>query len=386
MRVRKSLLTLGTVDQYTEETVTTGDVSRWNWRSRGSLLADRSGRMPFDTLDETGRRPFEIAVVPPDRISPMPQAAQDELLQQARSLTRERNYPSAIELYRQILATDPDCIRANESLALLYYATGDSAAAIEQYQKLIHLEPREARHCVNLGAIYNRLGQYQRAAETLRKAIARDKRNADAYYNLGIAERKLNLLPMAASAYKEAIRLNPTLAEAHQNLGNVYLDQHNYGLAIASYRKALEIRPDFEKAKLGLERAEEEQRKAKAAISPFGRLVSAETSRMQIQVSDTRELTDAERFADRQELARLSDELQAQLSECLDFLANTLGSKLIELQKVAADGKAPLGMLSRAVHENQEAFQKWAELRSRFRQKILQLRAHEDLLKSSVPT
>lgn len=304
------------------------------------------------------------------------------LLQQARQMARQRNFPAAIELYRQLGAAAPDSVAVHEGLATAAFVSGDLDLAVQEFQRLTQLEPLQARHHVNLGAVLNRAGNYQKATDALRKAIQRDRKSAEAYYNLGIAHRKLNQLSLAVSAYKEAIRINPAMAEAYQNLGNVYSEMKNYPLAISHFQKALEIDPNFERARVGLERAEDAARNAKAAINPFGRLVAAPNSTTGHVTGDQRELTDSERLFDRQMVCRLADEISTLISDSNRFLRSELAPAILELERSVAEGNFSGLGYNRAAHHFFDAIDSWRQLQTRTRAKLRELRSHDDRMTS----
>jgi len=311
----------------------------------------------------------------------MSNATIDALLQQARALTRNKDYSGSSAIYRQILESNPDSVPGHEGLAMVAFVSGDYALAVTEFLRLSQLEPMDARHYVNLGAVFNREGDHAKAVDALRKAIQRDRRCADAYYNLGIAQRKMNQLSMAVSAYKEAIRIDPQMAEAYQNLGNVYSEMSNFQLAILNFKKALEIRPDFEKALVGLQRAEESVKKSKAATNPFGRLVGGDASSViRAPMIDARELSPEERLVDRQQVRRLADELHSLAVECDDFLKTRLEPAILELQRSVAEGDFRGLGFNKSTTRFREELDSWEQLRAAMKRKMLELRGHEELI------
>ncbi|MDP1799077.1 MAG: tetratricopeptide repeat protein [Planctomycetaceae bacterium] len=310
----------------------------------------------------------------------MPSATHDPLLQRARSLTRERKYLEAIGIFQEILETDPDSVEGREGLAMAYFISGEFAPAVENFEKLTFLQPTEARHYVNWGAVLNRTGKHKEAADILRRAIQRNRKSADAYYNLGIAQRHLKQPSMAVSAYKEAIRLDPQMAEAYQNLGNVYLEIGSHQLAISSFQKALEVRPDFEKARVGLTRAEDAVEKARASRNPFGRLVESQAQKSATQVTFDRELSNAERHEDRQQVSALALEIKTLGDACAATLHDQVERRLHAMTRVAAESAESPTALIVAAEEFRNALQQWMSLRQQMRRRILELRGHEELM------
>lgn len=308
----------------------------------------------------------------------MSQVDLEALYQQGRAALKSRQIDEALDLFGQVLAVAPQHGESRESLASALFLKGDYGAAAEEYATLADQQPNQARFYVNLGAVLNRMGEHKQAEEALRKALHRDHRNADAYYNLGITYRKTNQTNLAISAYREAVRLNPQMAEAYYNLGNVYADMENHTLAAMSFRKALEIRPDFEKASLSLARSEKLMETARKAISPFGRLAPP-PSQVTAPVS-TRELTEAERLEDRRKLRQLAEQIEHLSELAITYLREELEPRLIGVQKVVAGGGGRDLALNRAGEELREAVEEWAKLRRQLRRKVIELRAHEELI------
>ena len=304
----------------------------------------------------------------------------DALCKLAGSCLEMDQVKQAKELYDKAIAEEVDCVDAHQGLATIAYLEADYPAAAAHYIKLTLLQPMEARHLTNLGAIHNFMGEFTQAAEVLRKAITRDKRNAEAYYNLGIAQRKLKQTQMAMSAYREAIRLNPKMAEAYQNLGNLYVESANMPMAILNFKKAIEIQPDLEKAHLGLNKAEAASKQAKTISNPFGRLVNPQIQQVNSAAATTRELSDAERYDDRQEVKHLADDIERLSKEGLEFLKTTLEPAILELQRTMAEGSKAHVPLVDVAEVYQSAASQWVEHRKTVKRKVLELRAHEELI------
>lgn len=312
----------------------------------------------------------------------MSRAEVEALCKLARECLQLEQTKQAKELFDKAIAADIDCADAHDGLASIAFMAGDIPAAITHFIKLTLLKPMESRNFINLGAIYNKQGEYAKAVDVLRKAIQRDKRSAESYYNLGIAQRKLKQYQMAISAYREAARLNPKMAEAYQNLGNVYMDIDNVQMAIINFKKALEIKPDFERARLALEKAEAITNSAKEAENPFGRLVNAQSMQTGSKSSVTmvRELTDAERYDDRHEVKHLADEIERLSKGCLEFMKQKLEPAIVELQRTMAEGEKAQVSLADVAEAYNEARTQWADLRKALKRKVLELRAHEELI------
>lgn len=306
--------------------------------------------------------------------------AVDQLCHDGRVFLKRQDYTAAVEAFKQAVALDPDSCDAHEGLATCAYVAGDLPTAVAEYLKLTHLQPMESRYLTNLGAIHNRLGEHMKACDFLRKAIQRNKKCAESYYNLGIAQRKLKQNAMAVSAYKEAIKLSPLMVEAHQNLGNVYVDMGNLQMAVASFKKALEIKPDFDKARVGLEKAEEQLAQAKNKNSAFGRLDAMESTVTNVGAVATRELREDERYEDRKCLRQLAEEIERVGKDCADHLRLRVVPAIMEIERAIAHGPDEAHFLVEAAETFRGATSHWSTLRQSLKEKVADLKSHEQIL------
>ncbi|MFQ5730812.1 MAG: tetratricopeptide repeat protein [Planctomycetaceae bacterium] len=198
----------------------------------------------------------------------------DERLKRGQTSLRSGDPSGAAELFRQVVADNPDDAQAHEGLGTACFLIEDYDAAIAAFEAVTRLQPKQARARINLGAIYNRRGEYAAAIDALRSALQRDRKSGEAYYNMGLAHKGLDQLGLAVSAYREAVRLSPEMAEAHQNLANAYREMNNLRQAENHYRKALELRPDWEKAMRGLQHVQRELEQQQEELA-LGRLAAA---------------------------------------------------------------------------------------------------------------
>lgn len=301
----------------------------------------------------------------------------ESLCKQARRALRKGDGSQAIQLLRQAIEADGDYAGAHEGLGTACFLAKDYDGAIEHFTRASQLKPRDGKSLINLGAVYNRIGESQKAADALRRGIQRDSRSSEGYYNLGIAYRHLNDLSMAVSAYREAVRLNPEMAEAHHNLANVYVQMGNHRKAIEHYKHALEVKPSFERAVRGLRKAEEAASASKTEEGPFGRLVNEAAYAQRADEQVGRELTEAERFEDRQTIRAVSAEIAACTRVFLDHLKADMLSSLLSVSRDVSHG-ADLTRSSIADYEKfHDAIARSRQLRDELKQKIAELQAHE---------
>ncbi len=303
-----------------------------------------------------------------------------QLVEQAKQSIKSRQFDEAIKLFQEAIAQEEFNVKLHESLVSAFILAKEYELASQQLERILRIAPQNVNAMINLGAMYNKLGKHKAAADILRKSIAKDKNSAHGYYNLGIAQRHLGDMVMAAWAYREAIRIDPNMADAHQNLGNVLLEIGQLKQAIEHYETALKINPDFRAAQRGLERAKGEKDKAKQVTNPFGRLVDESMIQGAALPQLDRELTDVERLNDRSTVYKLTLNIELASTALVEFLKNDLERVLSALNRSIAQESVSPGSISRAYEEYQTAVTRCSNLRRALKRKMLELRAHEELM------
>lgn len=184
------------------------------------------------------------------------------------------NLSQAEELYRQVLAADPDNPNANHLLGVIAHEEGQHDIAVLLIQKAIQSDPNFAEAYYNLGNALKESGRLDEAIAVYRKAIELNPDIAEVHNNLGSALQKKGLLDEAIAGYGKAVSIKPDFAEAHYNLGIALQETGPLDEAIASYRKALSIRPDYAKAHNNLGNALQEADLLDEAIASYGKALS----------------------------------------------------------------------------------------------------------------
>lgn len=113
-------------------------------------------------------------------------------------------------------------LQANFLAAVQAEEVGDKQRAIELYDQLLVSDPDYAPPYINLGTIYFHLRQYGRAEELYRRATLVDPEYVLAFFDLGNVLDELDRLDESVAAYRQAIALAPHYADAHYNLALAY--------------------------------------------------------------------------------------------------------------------------------------------------------------------
>lgn len=100
--------------------------------------------------------------------------------------------------------------------------TGDKQSAIALYEEIIARDPDYAPACINLGTIHFHLRQYGRAEALYRRATEADPGYVLAFFDLGNVLDELERLDESIAVYRQAVALAPHYADAHYNLALAY--------------------------------------------------------------------------------------------------------------------------------------------------------------------
>src|SRR5246500_5019959 len=130
------------------------------------------------------------------------------------TLERQKKYDQAEEMFRKVLANDPQ-----NSMALNYlgYMLADRGVKLEEalglIKKAVELEPSNGAYLDSLGWAYYRLGKYDQAEEQLVKASQRIGTDPTVHDHLGDVYQKTGRLKLAVAHWERAVaEWNKTVA------------------------------------------------------------------------------------------------------------------------------------------------------------------------------
>jgi tetratricopeptide (TPR) repeat protein len=155
---------------------------------------------------------------------------------------------AAEDIYRQILATEPNQPAALERLGVLAHQRGRYDQAVEYLGEAVKFCATEAAVHNNLGEAYRALGNHSEAVACYRRALELEPDRAEIHNNLGIVLVTQGHFKEATPCFQRAVELKPDFAEAHNNLGAVLQDQGRVAEAIPWHQRALHLRPNFAEA------------------------------------------------------------------------------------------------------------------------------------------
>ena len=158
----------------------------------------------------------------------------------------------AEDLYRQILAADPNHVDALHMLGVLALQAVRPEAAIDLIGRAIALRGDNATFHNNIGEAYRSLGRLDDAVAHFAKATDLDPHAAEGHMNLGNARKQQGRFDEAIADYRRALELKPGYAEAHMNLGVALMQRARSAEAADQFRQALSLNPNFPEALMNL--------------------------------------------------------------------------------------------------------------------------------------
>jgi Tfp pilus assembly protein PilF len=127
--------------------------------------------------------------------------------------------------------------------AVGHHRRGEGGAARELYRQVLAREPNQPDALHLLGLLSQQEGDPRRAAELIRRAIARDPRAPEFQRSLAGALLALDDREGAKQALRTALSLRPTDHEVALRLGAMLLEGGNPATALVYLRRAVELRP-----------------------------------------------------------------------------------------------------------------------------------------------
>jgi predicted O-linked N-acetylglucosamine transferase (SPINDLY family) len=152
---------------------------------------------------------------------------------------------AAEQIYRRILAADPQHADALHLLGVIAHQVGNHAGAVSYISQAIQRDSAKATYHNNLGEAYRALGRFSEAIPCYQQAVRLEPQFAGFHYNLGLTYKDAWQLWEAVACYQRALQLQPDHVQAHNNLGNAFQAQGLIAEAVACFREALQLKPDY---------------------------------------------------------------------------------------------------------------------------------------------
>lgn|GEM_PF-3670992 len=131
-----------------------------------------------------------------------------------------------------------------EDLAKIIYNTGKKENALELYQQIVVSDPQNADAHYHVGLIYGALGQRTEELNAYIETVENDANHADAWKRLGNLLYQGHNLSGAVKAYREVVRLRPEDKEALRNLGQLLELSGDEKGALEYNQRAMQVVPN----------------------------------------------------------------------------------------------------------------------------------------------
>ncbi len=165
-------------------------------------------------------------------------------------------------------------IQQTFDLAVGHHRAGRLAEAEQLYRQILALQPEHVDAMHLLGAIAHQAGRNDDAIDLMRRAIALRPAFPEAYNILGFALNNKRLFDEAIAAFQQSIALNPNIPEVYNNLGNALKDNGRFDEAIVALRHAIALRPNFASAHYNLGNSLAANGQLDEAIAAFRRAIA----------------------------------------------------------------------------------------------------------------
>ena len=153
----------------------------------------------------------------------------------------ENHNTEAINCYKNCLTLNPESIKANLQLGIIYLKTKSYEESLKCLQKVIKLDNNNITALVAIGNVYLEMKQYSEAKNYLVSALKLDKKNIAGNAALGDAYFGMNEINEALQKYIYVNRLNENIPEVQLNLGHCFFINEKFDSAISHYLKAIKL-------------------------------------------------------------------------------------------------------------------------------------------------
>jgi tetratricopeptide (TPR) repeat protein len=162
------------------------------------------------------------------------------------------NYPDAIRLHGQIIATHPDDALAHYHRGFALGMLGRHLEELAEYREAIRLGLKKWDLFLNLGRVYLEQGDLAASTGAFTTAVSLGPDHAEAHFNLGLAYERRGMIASAEQQMLIAVRLDPGQADARNMLGLVYAEEGDFLRARKIWTDLARTDVDFEPARRNL--------------------------------------------------------------------------------------------------------------------------------------
>ena len=153
----------------------------------------------------------------------------------------DNHYHEAINCFKSCLLINPESIKANLQLGIIYLKIKKYDESLNCLNKVKDLDPKNILGLVALGNVYLEMKKYVEAENYLEEALQLDKKNVAANAALGDVYFGMNEINEAIQKYLYVNKLNDNIPEIHLNLAHCFFINEKFESAISHYLKAIKL-------------------------------------------------------------------------------------------------------------------------------------------------
>ncbi len=162
----------------------------------------------------------------------------------AHDLYVQKKYREALDLYREILISNPDAASVHFGAGNCYYRLKDYEAALHSFREAVRVKPDFFEAYVNLANVSAILKKSDEAIPVVEEAIRSYPENGQLYSSLGLLYLNAGQPAKAVMCLERAAAADPGKPLMYRSLGAAYAQAGNVPKAVESYRKYLGLISD----------------------------------------------------------------------------------------------------------------------------------------------
>jgi tetratricopeptide (TPR) repeat protein len=251
----------------------------------------------------------------------------DRTIDQALEHHQQGRLADAEQLYRRVLADDPNHADALHFLGVIAHQVGRHADAVNLIGlalRQLQDGPPRADVLNNFAEALRMAGRVPDAVAALRQVVQIEPNYGEAWSNLGLALDTLGQLPDALTAHDRAVQLTPNLPNAHYNRGVTLEHMGRLDEAIDEFEDATKLQPNHLLALNNLGAALTRRGHAPRAITILRKACQINPNYIEGYINLTGALSAAEKFDDAIDVAKRAVQLDPNRAESLNNLGVAL--------------------------------------------------------------
>lgn len=175
-----------------------------------------------------------------------------QAIQQAIAHHQAGRLEQAEQIYRQVLARNPDQVDANHYMGAIAIQVGKPDQALPFLNNAIRNAPDFAEPYNKLGIALKAMGRSEDAVTCFRKAATLDPDSAQAFFLMGVTFQETGHPEQAVRSYERVLSLIPDHVNAHVNLGTLLQEAGDPEKAVDHFERATLIDPRSYPAQVNL--------------------------------------------------------------------------------------------------------------------------------------